>query len=156
MEYITAIGGTGYNGIELEEPRGISIYRRFGQIFVSEREGAQYFWIGTDILRLRAETPVLDHDNNLLIIDISFLLTEHSYISMYLEKEGEKKSYTLFEDIIIPGGKFARTVKVPCLEDMELANCKIRLTVVAKPTYSSGEFLEVRRTSQLIAPLSSR
>jgi len=156
LEYITAIGGIGYNGIELDEPRGISIYRRFGQIFVSERSGAQYFWIGTDILRLCAENLVFDHDNNILIIDISFLLTEHSYISMYLEREGEKKSYTLFEDIIIPGGEFARTVKVPCLEDMELANCKIRLTVVAKPTYSSGEFLEVRRISQLIAPLSSR
>lgn len=32
----------------LEEPRGIAIWRRFGQVFVAEREGARYFFVGVD------------------------------------------------------------------------------------------------------------
>jgi hypothetical protein len=32
----------------LEEPRGIAIWKRFGQVFVAEREGAQYYFVGTD------------------------------------------------------------------------------------------------------------
>lgn len=40
----------------LEEPRGIAIWKRFGQVFVAEREGAQYFFVGTDFRPL--EDPV--------------------------------------------------------------------------------------------------
>ncbi len=32
----------------LDEPRGVAIWRRFGQVFIAEREGAQYFFVGTD------------------------------------------------------------------------------------------------------------
>jgi sugar lactone lactonase YvrE len=45
---LTAFAGPGPAESALEEPRGIAIWRRFGQVFVAEREGAQYFFVGTD------------------------------------------------------------------------------------------------------------
>lgn len=32
----------------LNSPRGIAIWRRFGQVFVAEADGGSYFWIGLD------------------------------------------------------------------------------------------------------------
>jgi hypothetical protein len=45
---LTAFTGPGPAESALEEPRGLAIWRRFGQVFVAEREGAQYFFVGTD------------------------------------------------------------------------------------------------------------
>ena len=39
--------GTGKN--QFVEPRGITIWKRFGQTFIAEKKGAQYFWVGTDL-----------------------------------------------------------------------------------------------------------
>lgn len=36
-------------------PRGIAIHRRFGQIFISEEDGGQYLWVGTDLRDLVVE-----------------------------------------------------------------------------------------------------
>ena len=45
---LDAFSGPGAAESALEEPRGIAIWKRFGQVFVAEREGAQYFFVGTD------------------------------------------------------------------------------------------------------------
>ena len=45
---LTVFTGPGPPESALEEPRGIAIWKRFGQVFVAEREGAQYFFVGTD------------------------------------------------------------------------------------------------------------
>jgi CspA family cold shock protein len=45
---LTTFAGPGPVESGLEEPRGIAIWKRFGQVFVAEREGAQYFFVGTD------------------------------------------------------------------------------------------------------------
>lgn len=39
----------------LDEPRGIAIWPRFGQVFVAERQGARYLFVGTD---LEADDPL--------------------------------------------------------------------------------------------------
>jgi streptogramin lyase len=45
---LDSFSGPGPAESALEEPRGIAIWKRFGQVFVAEREGAQYFFVGTD------------------------------------------------------------------------------------------------------------
>ncbi|MDZ7318834.1 MAG: NHL repeat-containing protein, partial [candidate division KSB1 bacterium] len=47
LNYLTSYGRYGDGDKEFIEPRGITNYRRFGQMFVAEKWGAQYFWIGT-------------------------------------------------------------------------------------------------------------
>lgn len=44
LQYIVSYGRTD----EFDSPRGIAIWRRFGQVFVNEAAGGQYYWVGLD------------------------------------------------------------------------------------------------------------
>lgn len=46
---LAVFAGPGDPESALEEPRGIAIWKRFGQVFVAEREGARYFFVGADV-----------------------------------------------------------------------------------------------------------
>lgn len=48
LNYVASFGRRGGGEREFESPRGIAIWRRFGQVFVLERESAQYYWVGID------------------------------------------------------------------------------------------------------------
>ncbi|MEO0216432.1 MAG: FlgD immunoglobulin-like domain containing protein [candidate division WOR-3 bacterium] len=48
LNYIITEGRTGVEEGEFISPRGITINRRYGQVFISEREGGQYLWIAID------------------------------------------------------------------------------------------------------------
>ncbi len=48
LHYIISVGRSGTGQGEFISPRGISIWRRYGQVFLSEKEGGQYLWIAAD------------------------------------------------------------------------------------------------------------
>ncbi len=48
LNYIISFGKEGAGDSEFYSPRGITIWRRFGQVFVTEAEGGQYYWLGLD------------------------------------------------------------------------------------------------------------
>lgn len=48
LKYIISVGRTGTDKGEFVSPRGISIWRRYGQVLISEKEGGQYLWIAAD------------------------------------------------------------------------------------------------------------
>jgi DNA-binding beta-propeller fold protein YncE len=48
LTYIISVGRTGTGGGEFLSPRGISIWRKFGQVFISEQRGGQYLWLAVD------------------------------------------------------------------------------------------------------------
>lgn len=48
LSYIISFGREGAGSGEFVSPRGIAIGRRYGQVFVAEAEGGQYYWIGMD------------------------------------------------------------------------------------------------------------
>jgi hypothetical protein len=48
LDYIISVGRTGTGQGEFVAPRGISIGRRYGQVFIAEKEGGQYLWIAAD------------------------------------------------------------------------------------------------------------
>jgi len=156
LDYIMAFGESGTGRNRFDEPRGITIYRRFGQVFISERAGAQYYWIGTDVIRFSARNLTIDASEGRLGIDVSFLLTEHSFLSIHLEDERGNERFQVLDEYLLPAGSFERHLELPCTELELLANCKLRLVIVAKPTYSSRAFLAVRKESRLLeARLSS-
>lgn len=76
LNYLTTFGRRGSGDKEFIDPRGITIYKRFGQVFIAEKESAQYYWIGTDVREFRASP-----DGN-GFIDISFFLTERSHVTL--------------------------------------------------------------------------
>ena len=87
LNHITSFGGRGKGDVELDEPRGITLWRRFGQIFVTERAGAQYFWIGTDVQRFSVEPGVLA--GGLGKIRVSYFLTEVARVTLeVLDRDG--------------------------------------------------------------------
>ncbi len=48
LGYIISEGRTGVEKGEFSSPRGIAIGRRYGQVFITEKEGGQYLWIAID------------------------------------------------------------------------------------------------------------
>jgi hypothetical protein len=51
LSLLDIFGSFGEGDNQFNEPRGITIYKRFGQVFIAEKKGAQYFWVGTDYKR---------------------------------------------------------------------------------------------------------
>ncbi len=48
LHYIISEGRKGTGEGEFSSPRGITIWRRYGQVFIAEKEGGQYLWIAAD------------------------------------------------------------------------------------------------------------
>ncbi|MBD3277058.1 MAG: hypothetical protein GF388_02050 [Candidatus Aegiribacteria sp.] len=83
LEYLGSFGTRGHGDRELWYPTGITIWKRYGQVFIAEREGARYFWIGTDITDLQTETSSRG-------FRITGNLTEDSSINgLVYDREGE-------------------------------------------------------------------
>ncbi|MDZ7303165.1 MAG: NHL repeat-containing protein [candidate division KSB1 bacterium] len=77
LNYLAAYGRRGNGDKEFIEPRGIAIYKRFGQVLIDDRESAQYYWIGTDIANLRASKHLTSP-----LLQIDYFLTEPSYVTL--------------------------------------------------------------------------
>jgi len=139
FRYVTSVGSPGTGHMELDEPRGITLWRRFGQIFVTERAGAQYFWIGTDILDLEMSPDTVRpgaHELNL-----RYYLTEVARVTVELVDAGGEvvhrlvdnrrratgKNVERWDGMLGRGGGPARP-----------GDYTLRMT--ATPTYSSGEY----------------
>jgi hypothetical protein len=153
LSYIVAIGsGESIGGSRFDEPRGIAINRRFGQLFVSERAGAQYFWIGADVFRFSADNLVIDPVARRCGVDVSFLLTECAMISLVLRDEEGNDRFTIIPSYLLPAGRFSKRLEVDCPSAASLANCKLKLFMSAVPTYSSRDFLTVERESRTLVP----
>ncbi len=91
LNYLTTFGRKGDGKKEFSEPRGIAIYKRFGQVFIVEKESAQYYWVGTDILNLESNWLA---DKG--VVQFDFALTEPTYITLQVEGSGIRPK-TIFE-----------------------------------------------------------
>jgi len=88
--------GTGDN--QFVEPRGIAIWKRYGQTFVAEKTGAQYYWIGTS-LRSKSLTQV--HDSRYLLrLDLS----EYGYVSLFRAAGKDDTAWITRKRFVCPGG----------------------------------------------------
>lgn len=48
LNYIISVGRQGTGQVEFVSPRGLFINKRFGQIFIIDEGGGQYYWLATD------------------------------------------------------------------------------------------------------------
>ncbi len=58
LKYIVSQGGPD----QFNSPRGIAIWRRFGQLFVNELDGGQYYWVGLDAYFIGCYPPELTRE----------------------------------------------------------------------------------------------
>ncbi len=54
LNYLTSFGREGSGRGEFYRPRGIAIGKKYGQVFISEKSGGQYYWTGLDSYLLGA------------------------------------------------------------------------------------------------------
>jgi len=164
LNYLTSFGRKGTGDKEFIEPRGITIYRRFGQIFVAEKEGAQYYWMGTDFKDFKVRKD--ESRKNYFIFE--YTLTETSFITADVFTEKEKFVTRIFNKRFqSPGsqqdnwGGYIRhwSEKVLQCENLSMppefknlknlppGNYKIRYRF--EPTYSSYHFFQKEITETI-------
>ena len=95
LDYVTSFGREGDDDYEFIKPKGITIYRRFGQLFVAEETGAQYYWVGTDIFDL----AINQNKNNFLF---SFKITEPSFLTADILDHDGKFIMRLTQQRLLP------------------------------------------------------
>ncbi len=148
LQYVTTFGQAGEGDGEFDEPRGITLWKRFGQIFVTERNGAQYLWIGTDIQDLEAgaggeSAPVM----------IRYFLTETSRVTVDVLDERGRTLRRLVND--------RRRAIGPNTErwDRRLDDGGATappgtyvVRVEATPTYSSGKYFHDTAETEVVLP----
>ncbi|PKL90970.1 MAG: hypothetical protein CVV21_10530 [Candidatus Goldiibacteriota bacterium HGW-Goldbacteria-1] len=140
LAYITSYGSYGTDDYKFEKPTGISIYRHYGQVIVSDKESAQYFWIGSDVTnfrvgRIQAVPPV-----NAMQFD--FFLTEKSFVTMEIELDKDKK-VTVCKNIQLEQGENSISWEIP-LEyvPLFLPGMTYNTNIRVMATYSSYPHIE--------------
>jgi hypothetical protein len=143
LRFLTRTGCDPDWEIQLDEPRGLAIYRRFGQLFVAERQGASYFWIGTDVRHLSCRA---EQRGDTMLFYTRFLLTEHSIIEIALETESGERVKSFVENRFMEPGRRTGVYSIRMDElPFDYAKCTYTLAVTAKPTYSSRKYLTVEK-----------
>lgn len=142
LRHVTAFGRTGGGDGEFDDPRGITLWRRFGQIFVTERAGAQYYWIGTEIRDLGVSRDAFAPSAGERLA-LSYYLTETSRVTIELLDDDGELVHTLVDDRRRAighnserwDGRLGRHGRTVAPGDYAL-----RLT--ARPTYSSRQYFQ--------------
>ena len=86
LNYLTSVGQCGTDDEQFNHPRGIAIWRRFGQIVIAEKNSAQYYWVGVDVSNFK-----MDFDAAARKITVSLFVTEEAYIKAVLEGKDDFK-----------------------------------------------------------------
>lgn len=149
LNYLTSFGRRGSGEKEFNEPRGLAIYKRFGQVIIAEREAVQYYWVGADIRDVHAVI-----EGNPAFLSLTYFLTEPSYVTLEILDAVKKPLAKPMDNILRFSGErrelFDGTWQVITSEipphvtqnhqPMKAGTYIIRLTI--KPTYSSYKKFE--------------
>lgn len=140
LNYITSFGREGTGEGEFIEPRGICIWKRFGQVIVAEKEGAQYFWIGTDVIDLEASI-----DSEMEFLTISYFLTESSFLKLKLKDNVTNETIEIYDrDVRRRIGENRERISIDRLQnrsDSELfTHSNYDIIMEASATYSSRNY----------------
>jgi hypothetical protein len=125
LELLDIFGSFGEGKNQFVEPRGIAIWKRYGQTFIAEKFGAQYYWMGTDC---KEKSLRKMRDNN---YTLSLTLTEAGYVSLYSAMA--KDTTWVFHRRMTFSGKSV----LPFADDTQRLNGTGPMTVRIEPTYSS-------------------
>jgi len=134
LEYLGSFGSRGTDDREFMFPTGITVWRRYGQVFIAEEEGARYFWIGADLLNVRID--VLDPG-----VRVRGILTEDALVRGTVYGPSGEAVHNLAEGRYPAGdfdvewdGAFERRGRLP--------DGEYRLEMVIQPVYSSKGYFK--------------
>jgi streptogramin lyase len=137
LNFVVSFGGKGKGDAEFLFPRGIAIWRRFGQVFVAEEAGAQYYWVGVDLLRVEVN-PIFGEEG----IKINFFLTERAYLTVDIWDNHGKLVKTLVVEKEAPIGSGEYRWNGLNAQGEAMPPGQYKLRIVAQPTYSSYHYFQ--------------
>ncbi len=123
LTLLDIFGSYGKGDNQFDQPRGITIYKRYGQTFIAERKGAQYFWVGTEIKSVSCSS------NNPGVYTFAVDATEYSFISYFFVNDKDT-SYMAKRYMVFPG---KQTVTLNSEIDVKNKTGMFKI----EPTYSS-------------------
>lgn len=149
LAYLDSWGSQGQSDGQLDQPRGIALYRPYGQLLVLERNSAQYLWLGVDIKGLRLARQGRPQSRGFLRAD--FRLTERASLEAWLEDRQGRAVKKLAAGLVLPAGPNALTWD-GCLAGGERAPAgRYSLVLKAQALYSSqGSFAKQVRKAFLL------
>lgn len=123
--------------VELQAVQGIAIHRPLGQVFLSERAGGVYLWIGTEVRDLHAKID--DRD-----LRFEYRLTEESFVTLrVLDTEGQVAATLATSDRQTAGPQGGVWDGTTSRGDLA-GTGEYSIEVTARATYSSKSFHEDR------------
>lgn len=131
LTYLTTFGGKGDGDAQFVSPRGIAIHRRFGQTFIVERTGAQYYWVGADLRSLDAR-----FDPERGEVGISLFPTERAFVRIGVYRRGRLVRNLVTRWSAEPGpNRVTWDLRDDRGQRVEAGACEVRVEI--EPTYSS-------------------
>lgn len=146
LKYITSFGREGSGEGEFYHPRGITIWKRFGQVFILGENEAQYYWVGVDAYVKGVFPSIFKEEEP--GATISLFITQPAKIIINIYKQGTKQ---VVRSLLPP---LKRNVGEQNIvwdgldQDGKLvAPGKFEIEIILKPTYSSKGNFEKRLTA---------
>jgi len=122
---LDVFGKKGEDDNEFIEPRGIAIWKRYGQTFIAEEKGAQYYWMGTELTHYSAEKTSKES------ITVQTTLKGYSYLSIIRKTENDTTILSGKRKLVFPHNQKTTFNHLP----LKAFTGKVYLRV--EPTYSS-------------------
>jgi len=135
LNYVVSFGRRGDGPGEFRSPRGLAIWKRFGQVFVAEENGAQYYWIGVDVLDVRVDPDPAGRGWL-----IHFFLTERGFVTVEIRNSEDRQIGLLVShrQMAIGGHDVRWDGRRPGGASLPEGSYTVRIT--AEPTYSSYHY----------------
>ncbi len=141
LNFVCSFGKNGDGEKEFDEPRGITAYKRFGQFFIAEKKGAQYYWVGTRLNKFKVSRL------GKKVFQVSFYLTEPANLRIYIEDDSRERKR---KRLILKKRVFMRDRSIPFkIPDNVKINPSTALMFVFEPTYSSRTYFEITRKTKI-------
>jgi hypothetical protein len=140
LDFIAAFGRLGSDDYEFEHPTGIAIYKHYGQVFVSDKESAQYFWIGSDMLNFKSQFSKSDKKDTM---EFTFFLTEKGYVTIDIDTGQPDKTVRACDKVQFEMGKNSLLWDVPKeYKSVFYPGIGYKAKITVTSTYSSYPHIE--------------
>ncbi len=150
LDYIVKYGQKGVGDKKFIKPKGITIWRRYGQVFVVDSMSIQYFWMGVDAW-IRGIAPGIFKPRE--GVTVSFYLTQPADLTVNIyDSEGREIRILEFGRMEKPGKNY---ILWDTLDEMgkPVGEGEYKIELVFEPTYSSRGRFQKKISAEVLCKL---
>ena len=139
LRRVASVGRQGTDDLEFDAPTGIAIWRRLGQFFIAEKTGAQYYWLGTDLLETTVRPFAFSPGETQ---EVRYVLTERSTMTAQVLDDDDNVVRTLLPERYQEIGAHTIEWDGRGNDRSPLEPGSYRVLLAARATYSSRKHFE--------------